>query len=132
MESYKKYKRLQELADDICHNLYWELLSFTNQNEDAILYQGDLVTFDDVFSIRELPKLLQENTFIENNKIGLVKKYQISPWRSKELLFEFETPLTMMLSLFEAMANAETEDEMKQLVDELMIQQLAVTSETVE
>lgn len=132
MESYQKYKRLQKLADAIRHNLYWDRLNFLNRNEDEILYQGDFVTFDDVFNIRELPYLLQENTFVENNKIGLVKKYRISTWRSKELFFEFETPLEMMLNLFEAMANAKTEDEMKQLADELMVQQLSVTSEIIE
>ena len=60
----------------------------------------------------KLPCLLKDHVFIENNKIGFWKKYQYKVWKTKEFVFEFETPLPNMLNLLEAMANAKTEDEM--------------------
>lgn len=60
----------------------------------------------------KLPCLLKDHVFIENNKIGFWKKYQYKVWKTKEFVFEFETPLPNMLNLLEVMANAKTEDEM--------------------
>ncbi|HFR3749402.1 TPA: hypothetical protein ACHVFV_000353 [Streptococcus suis] len=79
-----------------------------------------------------LPRLLRENAFTENGRIGFRKSYQVKVWNTRELFFEFETPLPNMLNLFETMANANSEDEMEMLADELMVQKLKITSEILE
>ena len=77
----------------------------------------------------ELPRLLEENTFTENCRIVFRISYRVKIWNTWELFFEFETLLSNMLNLFEAMANAKTENEMEMLADELRVQKLKITSE---
>lgn len=132
MENYKTHKQLEKLAEAIRRNLYWENMSLINQHENENLSEGEIVEWGEVAKLMELPHLLQENIFTENNKIGFTKKYKVSTWRFKELFFEFETPLPKILKLLEAMANAKTEDEMEMLADELMNQELKITSEILE
>lgn len=132
MENYKTHKQLEKLADAIRHNLYWEGLSLINQHENENLSKGETVEWGEVVNLMKLPRLLKDHIFIENNKIGFWKQFQYKVWKTKEFFFEFETPLPNMLNLFEAMANAKTEDEMEMLADELMVQKLKITSEILE
>ena len=132
MENYKTHKQLEKLADAIRHNLYWESLHLINQYENENLSEGETVEWGEVVNLMKLPRLLKDHIFIENNKIGFWKQYQYKVWKIKEFFFEFETPLPNMLNLFEAMANAKSEDEMEMLADELMVQKLKITSEILE
>ena len=132
MENYKTQKQLEKLAEAIRRNLYWESLSHINQYENENLSEGEIVEWGEVARLMELPRLLRENTFTENGRIGFRKSYRVKIWNTRELFFEFETPLPNMLNLFKAMANAKTEDEMEMLADELMVQKLKITSEILE
>ncbi|HFI0426358.1 TPA: hypothetical protein ACGOW3_000646 [Streptococcus suis] len=132
MENYKTQKQLEQLAEAIRRNLYWESLSHINQYENENLSEGEIVEWGEVARLMELPRLLRENTFTENGRIGFRKSYRVKIWNTRELFFEFETPLPNMLNLFEAMANAKTEDEMEMLADELMVQKLKIASEILE
>lgn len=132
MENYKTQKQLEKLAEAIRRNLYWESLSHINQYENENLSEGEIVEWGEVARLMELPRLLRENTFTENGRIGFRKSYRVKIWNTRELFFEFETPLSNMLNLFEAMANAKTEDEMEMLADELMVQKLKIASEILE
>ena len=80
----------------------------------------------------ELPRLLKENNFTENCRIGFRKSYRVKIWNTRELFFEFKTPLPNMLNLFEAIASAKSEDAMEMLADELMVQKLKIASEILE
>lgn len=132
MENYKTQKQLEKLAEEIRRNLYWESLSHINQYENENLSKGETVEWGEVAGLMELPRLLRENTFTENGRIGFRKSYRVKIWNTRELFFEFETPLPNMLKLFKAMAIAKTEDEMEMLADELMVQKLKITSEILE
>lgn len=132
MENYKTQKQLEKLAEAIRRNLYWESLSHINQYENENLSKGETVEWGEVARLMELPRLLKENTFTENGRIGFRKSYRVKIWSTRELFFEFETPLPNILNLFEAMANAKTEDEMEMLADELMVQKLKITSKILE
>ncbi|MGF0046684.1 hypothetical protein ACQRD4_01715 [Streptococcus hyointestinalis] len=132
MENYKTQKQLEKLAEEIRRNLYWESLSHINQYENENLSKGETVEWGEVAGLMELPRLLRENTFTENGRIGFRKSYRVKIWNTRELFFEFETPLPNMLKLFKAMAIAKTEDEMEMLADELIIQKLKITSEILE
>lgn len=129
MENYKTQKQLEKLAEAIRRNLYWENLCHINQYENENLSKGETIEWGEVARVMELPRLLRENTFTENGRIGFRKSYRVKMWNTRELFFEFETPLFNMLNLFEAMANAKTEDEMEMLADELRVQKLKITSE---
>ena len=132
MENYKTQKQLEKLAEEIRRNLYWESLSHINQYENENLSKGETVEWGEVAGLMELPRLLRENTFTENGRIGFRKSYRVKIWNTRELFFEFETPLPNMFKLFKAMAIAKTEDEMEMLADELIIQKLKITSEILE
>lgn len=132
MENYKNHKQLEKLADAIRHNLHWESLSHVNQYENENLSEGETVEWGEIAELMELPRLLREHTFTENDRIGFRKSYRVKIWNTRELFFEFETLLPNTLNLFEAMANAKTEDEMEMLADELMVQKLKITSEIFE
>ena len=132
MENYKTQKQLEKLAEEIRRNLYWESLSHIKQYENENLSEGEIVEWGEVARLMELPRLLRENTFTENGRIGFRKSYRVKIWNTRELFFEFETPLPNMLKLFKAMAIAKTEDEMEMLADELIIQKLKITSEILE
>ena len=132
MENYKIQKQLEKLAEEIRRNLYLESLSHINQYENENLSKGQIVEWGEIVKLMELPRLLRENTFTENGIIGFRKSYRVKIWNTRELFFEFETPLPNMLNLFKAMANAKTEDEVEMLADELIIQKLKITSEILE
>lgn len=131
-EIYKIQKQLEKLAEAIHRNLYWESLSFINQYENENLSEGKIIEWSEVAKLMELPRLLKENTFTENCRIGFRKSYRVKIWNTRELFFEFKTPLPNMLNLFEAIASAKSEDAMEMLADELMVQKLKIASEILE
>lgn len=121
MENYKTHKQLEKLTDAIRHNLNWESLHGINQYENENLSEGETVEWGGVARLMGLPRLLRDHTFTENGRIGFRKSYRVKIWNTRELFFAFETPLPNMLNLFKAMANANSEDEMEMLADELMV-----------
>ena len=129
MKNYNIQKKLEELSENIRTNLYWESLSHINQFDGQNLSKGDMVEWGEVAKIMELPQLLNQNTFTENNRIGFRKQYSVEIWKTKELFFEFETSLSEILMLFEKIANAKTVKEIKIFAKELMTQKLTITSE---
>jgi hypothetical protein len=100
MEIYKIQKQLEKLAEAIRRNLYWESLSFINQYENENLSEGKIIEWSEVAKLMELPRLLKENTFAENCRIGFRKSYRVKIWNTRELFFRIRNTSTQYVKPF--------------------------------
>ena len=125
-------KNLERLYEKFSEKIIKNQEIAVSDSENENLSEGKIIEWSEVAKLMELPRLLKENTFTENCRIGFRKSYRVKIWNTRELFFEFKTPLPNMLNLFEAIASAKSEDAMEMLADELMVQKLKIASEILE